>query len=268
MRFAAFLAILLVSSAIAGEPVTIPEKEPLAKAEEHVRTVFGEQIQKANSPEAHRILAERLESVATDEKDLCSRYAILQEARRQAVDANDILLGLRITRRLASDFAYRPDVNLNTEEWLEKGDAFRCDSKTLKRRREALALKLFAVECYLRAYPNATGLNRELVEKKITEVVTDGGNRKLADLVLLVGTWNVASTKGYNGQWVFSADGTVTSPEHKGKDKGMWAIAANEVRILWKNDAWETFHRPLTITNVTGDSSLGRGIIRAEKVGF
>jgi hypothetical protein len=258
------VAVLLTTPLWAADMLAIPAANQLAEAERNVQTVYGEQIKAATSLEARRSLALGMLRTASGEKDPATRYAILQEARRLAVSATDALLGYQITQSLATEFGYPPVNNLKSEEWIAKGDRLRADAKKEPNRRDALATKLLAVECYLRAYPNATGLNKEIVDKRVLELALDGRNRKMADLLLLIGTWDVQMPKDYRAKWTFYPDGTVSSTS--GEKKGQWMLEPRYVKICWeKKDVWHSFYRPLSISNVSGDSVEGIGIVKAQK---
>ena len=260
-------SVVTTATMMAAEPVRVPDHVLLAKADQCVQSLYGRELKAANTPAASAALAARIVKVANEEKDPATRYALLQEARRQACDGLDAALGYSITKTIATDFSYAPENNSKPEDWIKKGDGLRDDARKSKQRKsEILTTRLLAAECYLRAYPNASGLNKALVEKKIAELTSDRRDPRIIELSLLIGTWDV-QVRDVLAQWTFRPDGIASWSNSKdgSTGKGTWTLEPDRVSIQWDNGHCDSLTRPLS-GNATGDTWwAGIGSVKARK---
>lgn len=257
----AVLALFVVASVAAGEMPRIPTGDVLVQAKASVNTVYGEDIKHATNAEARATLARRMLKVAGDEKSPFVRYALLDQAKDLALDAGDAMVAYEIVETIVGGFASAEEKG--GRKWIAEGDQLRQQARKEPSARAKLETRLRAAECYLRSNPSATGLEKEYVEKKISELALDGLGKKDADLRLLVGTWDVTASNGYAGKWTFSPDGKVSNGAG---GNGKWIVEPARVKIVWGESCWETFNRPIKPTGVIGESCIKDKVIRAHRV--
>lgn len=241
------------------ESTYAPTGDTHTKAEASVETVYGRDIKSAVTSEAKSTLARRILKVADEEKSSALRYALLQRARDLAVSAGDAHLGYEITEALVK-FTIPGTENRDGWAWIAEGDRLRDQAKAEIDRKAKLKARLLAAECYLKSEPNASGLTKEFIAKKISELAVDSAGEKNADLLILSGAWDVQVGK-YRAVWTFKPDGTVDSTN--GAPKGKWVAAQHVVTIQWETGAWETFQRPLS--TVVSGNSWQRQTVQARK---
>ncbi len=83
----------------------IPSADRLRAAMKALQEVYGDEVGKAQSPEAKSRLAVDMVTAAEVEPDLVNRYALLEMGRRVAVDAGDIDNARKAVDLLAGEFA-------------------------------------------------------------------------------------------------------------------------------------------------------------------
>jgi len=264
----AILLATLFASTLAADVAVIPERESLMQAEQSVQAVYGADVKvadgkTANAIEARKSLAERMLKTASDEKETAIRYALLQEARQQAIEAGAAVLAYQITQTLATTFGLRPADNLKPEEWIASGDKYRAEAKAATKK-DALRFKLLAAESYLRAYPNAGGLRKEFIDRRIEGLCIIGLPK---DRATLIGIWFVQA-KDIRVRWFFRSDGTAFWKDVKGENagKGTWSLDPAQVSIHWDGGHEDCLFRPLSPAGAIGDCWLGKNTVYARKL--
>jgi len=259
------LAMLVTcrSTVVAGDVAIIPDGDQLAQAESRIYSVYARDIKEASSQQASRALASRLLKTGGEEQEPVTRYALFQIARREAVEADDAVLGYQITEAIVKGFGMRPADNLTHDQWISRGNSIRNKAKKETKKTSKLADKLLAAECYMRAHPNATGLDKAETDKRIEELGIVGSS---SDRKMVLGTWSVAIGEKYHASWTFFPDGTVTRTGDS--VVGVWACEPHQIKISWKNsgDAWESFVRPIDPRGSLVNSWTGNATIRARKL--
>lgn len=144
--------------------------EALQIAEKEIVVIFGKEIGEAATTDAHASLARHLLEVANGTaEDPAAQFVLLQTAGRQAVIADDIALALDILRVKVVKFP--PDgtatelIQTGHDLWQKAEDAEKDD---------ALRLRLQAAEKYLAAEPNASGLGKLAIEKRLESLALHG----------------------------------------------------------------------------------------------
>jgi WD40 repeat protein len=104
--------MLLAATGLAGDPIkkqAIPDKKALAKADNLVRDIFKDEIDKAKSPEAQTKLAVYLQQQGDESTDdAAARYVLYSYARDLAIAAGDPKLALGAVDKIATYFDVAP----------------------------------------------------------------------------------------------------------------------------------------------------------------
>jgi WD40 repeat protein len=106
------LGLMLAVTGFAGDPIKkqpIPDKKALAKADNLVRDIFKEEIDKAKSPEALSKLAIYLQQQGDEStEDAAARYVLYRYTRDLAITAGDPKLALGAIDKIAMYFEVVP----------------------------------------------------------------------------------------------------------------------------------------------------------------
>jgi len=95
--------------------------------------------------------------------------------------------------------------------------------------------------------------------------------KRPANVDLVLGTWKTEATTAVNGRvpsvWIFNPDHTVDLKGLGNGVRGVWKLEKDCVRVRWQTPpgAWDSLRFPLNQPIVSGDSWMGRNIIRATK---
>jgi hypothetical protein len=205
MNYCGGLLIFFISTTVlAADIAIIPDGKQVSDADARISAVYSKDIKEATTPQTCRALAVRMLKTAEDEKDPAVRYALLQMARREAVEGLDAKIGYQISEKLGAEFGLQPAMDPGSAHWIETGDDFKAKAKNETKKTTQLLNKLLAVECYLRAHPKARGVNRDETYRRIEDLGLVGSP---LDKKVLLGTWDIRA-KDIQCQWSFRADGT------------------------------------------------------------
>ncbi len=265
------LLVFVLSSIAADLREPWPDAAAVAKAEKEVREIFANDISRAKSTGEKAKLAK--EFLAFAEKvgdDPTQRLVLLLLAKDYAIEGRDKTIAMEATQAIVE--RYKAKIETTPQQLLEMGDKSLTAAKREQSTVKKIELQIEAFECYLWARQTATGLSRQLCEKKITDLMADAGEKKSGkndDLKLLIGTWEV-HIQGPNGshdtKWTFYNDGGVDST--KGIKKGFWKAERKQITIVWNENSWETLNRPIVPSATTGDSkNFGPRSVLAVKYG-
>lgn len=267
LALSSMVASLVLLAPAKEARVPRPSDEAVAKAKSVATELYSDQITKARNLVEKTALARELVRVARETKDdPAAQYALFYVARNTAAVAKDWPLTMEAIAAIVERF--QPAASLSADDQIKRGDDL-CARAKNKTGRQRLAFQLWAAEYYMYAQRDGAGLYRQLAEKRLTELVESFEKKQNdnTDMKILIGTWKVQTGETYHGFWTFFPDGRVESnPDKKGGLKGTWTVGATEIRIKWNKKGWETFHRPLDVKGTTGDSWVGAGIIKAQKV--
>jgi hypothetical protein len=145
----------------------------MIRAQQMFHEIYGKRIEAAKTPEAKAALAKELLELARKESDLTAKLVELENARRLAIEAEDIALSVEIVRELATTPARDlPDDLLSNAEslWLK--------SRTWVE-------KLDAIELYFRSAPSP--LVKQVWDERVAQLVSHGKLEFLAKDAKLVG---------------------------------------------------------------------------------
>lgn len=245
-----------------------PDDAAVAKAEREVREIFAADISRAKSTADKAALAKGFLTYAEKVGDEpAQRLTLLLLAKSYAIEGRDKKTAMDATQAILE--RYKPKVEMESQQLVGLGDKSLAAAKREQSTVKKIELQVEALECYLWARQTATGLTRQLCEKRIADLATDGGEKKsgkVSDLKALIGDWKVSKPKNQIGIWTFSADGSVVSDMNKSRTTGRWEASDDVVMIRWENRCWDTFIRPLKAKDQKGDGWDGKGVIAAEKI--
>lgn len=89
---------------VAVKRIPVPSAAELAKGKSEVNDAFGEDVKAAKSPQAKLDLAKKMFAVVKDTTDPASRFALLQEVRRLALEGKDFEQATAALDRLHEEF--------------------------------------------------------------------------------------------------------------------------------------------------------------------
>lgn len=92
------------SEPVAVKRIPIPSAAELAKGKSEVTDAFGEDVKAAKSPQAKLDLAKKMYAVVKDTTDPPSRFVLLQEVRRLALEGKDLEQATAALDRLDEEF--------------------------------------------------------------------------------------------------------------------------------------------------------------------
>jgi hypothetical protein len=239
--------------------LALPAAEAVEKARRQVEELFGEKLKRARRPtERAEVGREMLSAAGKAADDPAAQYVLCVAARNLGAEIKDWMLIYGGSAIIAERFQ-SPQKADGPEVMLAAGDAAveaarKVEGNSSKTRR--LAWQLAAAEWYCRVQRHGTAIQAQLAEKRLTELAASMGCRnKDADLMLLIGTWEVKVGKGV-GYWTFFADGRINARSGKDSFTGLWTAEPGLVRITWERDqtAMETFPRPIIPTGLVGNS--------------
>jgi len=150
----------------AGDLPPVPTGPALAAAEADVREVFGNRLRAADTDRERVELARRLIETAGGSRP-AARYALLERARDLAIEAGDAAVGVAAVEGLVRGFA--PQTPRDAASWASEGHHL-WNLAGHKRPADRLRTQLEAAECYLRALPDLTSLNRTAAEGRLREL--------------------------------------------------------------------------------------------------
>jgi hypothetical protein len=90
--------------ALANAKHPVPEDDAQQPVREKMASVFGEAIGKAKKPDERAKLAREFAKVAETEKDVTTRYVLLQAARKTAASGFDAALALEMADKISGEF--------------------------------------------------------------------------------------------------------------------------------------------------------------------
>ena len=236
---ATFWAVLAFAVA-AGQPdsrLPVPSQEAVGKAEESVKELYGDRLAAAKKPKDKAALGRELLKVAGESADDPAAQMVLWEAARDlGAAAKD--WGLIRSALAAKVERFKSNVPGTATDLIHYADSLVSQAKK-KPAAERLAMRLKAVECYLRAEREGSGLKKQIAEKRIEDIAKtcDGGkpSRDDQELRLLIGTWrfNVGNVRG---TWSFSPDGTSRWGDlDNGRfGFGKWTLEDSRIKIVWE----------------------------------
>lgn len=254
----ALLSLALTASPDPKLP-PVPDSRTSQEAQDSIRMVYEKDLKAAVTQDAKTTLSMRMRTIAAEEKNPVLRYEILNTARTVAVDANNPGLAIDITRDIVSGFASREPWDGPT--WIAKGDHLRTLARSLPGRKAQLATRMAAAEHYLRAEPDATGLARELIDKKLKELWIDSVGRRDADIVNLLGRWEIHD-RAQVSICDFRYDGTVTTL----KASGTWQVFPDHVQVTWSEKSVQRWLRPIHANEIHGISSLRGSQLKGSRI--
>ncbi len=260
------LSAIVAASALLGAPqekqIPWPTADAVAKARRDVAELYGDRLAKAKKPCDKVALGRELLKVAGETADdSAAQFTLCYTARNLGVEAKDWALTAEAIAAVVNRF--KVEKPTEPAEQIRRGDALCEEAKKKKATADRLAARLEAAEWYSRAKQTGKGLQVEIADRRLADLVELVGCRKNGDdLRLLVGTWDVQVGDKYRGTWEFRSDGTVLKD---GRSPGKWTADSRQLKIVWDDNAWESFFRPLNAAGTKGDSIHGAGILRAQK---
>jgi hypothetical protein len=265
------LSLIVTVSALLGvspadQKVDQPSREALAKAQANVDELYRDRLTAAKRPKDKASLGRELLTVAGETADdPAAQLLLLRKARDLGAAAKD--WGLTRAAIAAVVERFKGDMPGTATDHIHYADGLVAAAKK-KPTGERISTRLEAVEWYLRAKEEGSGLQRQMAERKLGEVAKLLGmadKRDDSDLKILAGTWKVKIGNVYQGVWLFRNDGTILK-DHR--SPGTWMVESGHIKISWGDDAvaWETFDRPINPKGTIGDSGHGPRMLRAVKV--
>jgi hypothetical protein len=88
----------------AAKKAPAPDAAALAKAKTEVMQVFGDDLKAAKAPKQKQELAQKMFDLVKDTNEPPTRFTLLEEVRRLAVEGRDITLAMKAVEKLAEQF--------------------------------------------------------------------------------------------------------------------------------------------------------------------
>jgi hypothetical protein len=154
---------------LASDPVPLPDAEAIARAEKQVNEIYAAGLAKAKSPLEQLDLAREFVTAARKiDDDPAGQLVLLRMGRDLALAAKDRTVALDAVRTLAERF--RPDGPTDPTEQVKRGAEI-WEKAQRASGAERLRLQMEAAEWFIRAQSDATGLAKQLAEKRLAEIV-------------------------------------------------------------------------------------------------
>ena len=264
MRYAFILLLLLTSTAFTQntpDRSPVPSESELAAAHEIINEVFGDQIKASKDAKSKEELAITLITTSATTSDLLEKYALLQQAQKLALEANDLQIYFRVIDAMGETFqvdkvdlwskqlikSMEGQTNETTIRKLAEAD-FSAFSDSTKRNSAtdvwydfsenlkgipAQIARERAVLHYRSAIPHLTGLDKLRAEKRLKECMNNVTSSKE-----LLQTSSTPQTARYGQGRIIEADCT----------KGLSTLKAQKAQ----RNAAKAYGAPLEVTNKIG----------------